>query len=301
MPFYVDLNDLTNGHAGTIVDPWSWFDLSNEYIVPGTIVYLKGEIDTDIDSPFMQEYVIFDSWGNDPWRIRVQAHFMLTISTLLRNGILSAQGSPFFMGFNFSYVVSPSDNISNNTIFISENDTMGFSVNVINGGNYAIKFYGSTFIGQTAFKTGSFSTGGSPVSPSFTDCIFSVSSAEITDIACLASHCAFSCVDPGGLLSSTDCQFNWTAPTWPAWNADKALWAEALLAAGISSGTGNPEPGTPPYTGYETDPWGNARDGIGALYMPPVIPPTPISPRLKFYGAGTRSVVNGAIFDSPYL
>ncbi|MBF0554536.1 MAG: immunoglobulin domain-containing protein [Nitrospirae bacterium] len=74
-------------------------------------------------------------------------------------------------------------------------------------------------------------------------------------------------------LNDTNTQYSWSAPSYPAWNAVQSAFSNGLLSVGILSGTGNPEPGNPPYTGYETGLWGSARVGIGAMDFPSAVPP----------------------------
>lgn len=65
-------------------------------------------------------------------------------------------------------------------------------------------------------------------------------------------------------VNDTDCQFSWSAPSWPSWDSVKKLWKKDLLLIGVNS---PPSPGNPPYTGYETDLWGNERNDIAACYQ----------------------------------
>lgn len=69
--------------------------------------------------------------------------------------------------------------------------------------------------------------------------------------------------DWSGISSIVDCQFNWTPPSWPTWDASQSSWSSSI-ASGIDT---PPQPGNAPYTGYETGLFGNPRSGIGAFYF----------------------------------
>jgi hypothetical protein len=68
----------------------------------------------------------------------------------------------------------------------------------------------------------------------------------------------------------SDNQFSWVPPIWPAWDADRSLFATSLLSAGILT---PPEPGNPPYTDYATGLWNTVRTGIGGEDFPEPPPP----------------------------
>ena len=73
--YYVDLDDLTTGNAGTTIDPWSLEDYvtSKSGFLEGDEIYLRGAIsgiDSDAVNPPEEEAIIFDKWGDDPWRIQ---------------------------------------------------------------------------------------------------------------------------------------------------------------------------------------------------------------------------------------
>ena len=65
------------------------------------------------------------------------------------------------------------------------------------------------------------------------------------------------------IIINSGFQTNWTAPSWPVWNAVKTLWS-STITTGLNS---PPQPGTLPYTDYEQGLWGSIRQGIGAFYF----------------------------------
>jgi hypothetical protein len=71
------------------------------------------------------------------------------------------------------------------------------------------------------------------------------------------------------IIADIECEYGHASPTWPSYSDPWYMWSKAFL--GMSFAT-PPEPGTPPYTDYTTDPWNNARTGIGAYntYIPAV-------------------------------
>lgn len=64
-------------------------------------------------------------------------------------------------------------------------------------------------------------------------------------------------------ITITNCQFDWSPPTWPVWTATKSAWS-ASIAVGINT---PPQPGNSPYINYADDLFGNLRQGIGAFYF----------------------------------
>jgi hypothetical protein len=106
---------------------------------------------------------------------------------------------------------------------------------------------------------------------SFTDCIIDGYIATAVEGLITGSfttnRCAFTTgSDPNTLYGThTLYQYNWTAPLWPAWDASKTSFNMNVLTYGI---TAPPQPGNEPYTGYQTDMFGDRRTGIGAGFMP---------------------------------
>jgi hypothetical protein len=133
--------------------------------------------------------------------------------------------------------------------------------------NAASVFKGCTLIGESA---GTFNV----VNVSLYDCVVVTTFSYTTYTgSCYAYNCVSnraSNITFAGFAGLTYCQYNWTPPTWPAWNDAKALYYKsALNYSSINSGVGQPRPGngTPLYTGYNSDLFGNTRDDIGAYSM----------------------------------
>jgi len=78
------------------------------------------------------------------------------------------------------------------------------------------------------------------------------------------TNCAFTSSDVWTSATKTNCQFNWTAPTWPSYNSNKEAFSASVLSAGINT---PPEPGNSPYTGYNQGLFGTARKGIGGFHF----------------------------------
>lgn len=79
--------------------------------------------------------------------------------------------------------------------------------------------------------------------------------SAVTTAFTLPSYC--------NIIINSGFQTNWVAPSWPAWNAEKASWVSSI-ATGLNT---PPQPGTIPYTDYENGLWGSLRQGIGAFYF----------------------------------
>jgi len=263
--YYLDLAQTGSGHAGTELDPWSWADASAGSYSSGDIVLIRGSA-TVANANFPLGYgniVTLDKWGDDPWRIRVTDDFRFYSQYIVKNGIIS-------IAYDSSITLSgPLNNMN-----IIHESLIDANINVYDAS------YGLT----TVFKGCSIKAGKlTAVSTAIASAIDSIIAAADTTRAgdtdvFIITNCATTSTDPGAWLTKTNCQFGWTAPTWPAWDASKASWASDILNVGITT---PPEPGNPPYTDYATDPWGATRTGIGALSFPsgiaPAITTQPIS------------------------
>jgi hypothetical protein len=299
--YYVDLSVATSGHGGNSGDPWGSVDLLATSLLDGDNLLVKGIKDIGVVSApsCFTAQVHWDKWvgvwGSDPWRLRVDAGGTeIDFYTSFHNGILSVHnmGSAYPDGWRWFGPISQ-DQV--NMVFISE-DIFSDAHPAIYFGSYDLthNIKGCTFIVPgSGLYAGLYVDGGA----GWIDCVIDTHLFNPDIASCgtiTTANCAFSCPQSGE-VTPTSCQFNWTPPTWPAWNATKELWAESINAAGILSGTGHPEPGNgyPTYAGYSTDPWGNARDGIGALYMG--FTPPPIT-SLSYFDSS--SVVTGAFATS---
>ncbi len=237
--FYLDLEKVGSG-VGTEGDPYSYADyLGLLPIGVPTEFGVRGVISTT-SSPNndVSAIVTWDKWGTDPWRMEYNGAVFLENNNY-KNGILYLTGS--HMGIRFP--------------------------NGSNTFNMLIKCYDDDILhdGGTAkgcsFQADSVQMIGDVIS---TDCIFDSpafligkSGSSVTD------NCTFLNASPAG--TNNNAQVGWAGSVWPAYDAAKESFDTAVLSAGTTT---PPQPGNPPYTGYETGPWGNARTGIGGFYFP---------------------------------
>ena len=124
-------------------------------------------------------------------------------------------------------------------------------------GNSAV-FKGCTILSDNGF--GKNVTG----SATIVDCVLKCGLDDSFDTA-NSSNCVYvvDTIPPGGI--HTNAQLSWSAADQPNIDDPQANFAASILAVGINA---PPEPGTPPYTGYNTGLWGTPRTGIGAMDFP---------------------------------
>jgi hypothetical protein len=283
--YYVNLEAGGSGHSGSYTDPWTWDELKNYLDAETAAVddfYVYGQLDTTFYNfgPFGGT---FDKWDGinpgptpnaDPWRLRMDCQ--ATAASI------GAVGTTYVM--------------KNAIICVYNTDSNGLTV----GGVANIDFWSTILINETTGDINSFKFDGAGISwaifgstiiakskiwlqgkatPVFqmVDSILSTTQyvfGPVTDNLPFA-NCVSSCPDPG-LILVTDCQFNWTPPVWPAWNALASSWADAIISNGDSI-TSPPEPGQiRPF--YNKDPWGNPRYRIGATYQLDVTTTTTVEP-----------------------
>jgi hypothetical protein len=269
--YYYDAAQTGNGHAGTDVDAWSGEDLVNSSnpATTGDTIFLRGMGSITLPAcasfPAFTTGVIFDKWGSDPWRLRINrdGDSYNSWDIIPRNGIISF--------YNASGAVGPAIGRSGqrgyNAIYINEDSPE--SSFAIHSNAAHTELDGVILIGSATGKLYFFCATVDPIV--LKDSVFDIGGGIFQYIPGSApgetvNNCAFRFSDPSDAnFVNTNCQFGWTTPSWPAWNAAKEDWAAAILASGINT---PPQPGNSPYTGYETDPWGNSRTGIGAFYTP---------------------------------
>jgi len=88
------------------------------------------------------------------------------------------------------------------------------------------------------------------------------------------NRCAIDCASyTSSNTTYTDCQQDWTAPAFPAWNEEETSeFSSAVLLADVTT---PPRPGNAPYTGYETGLFDEQeRSDIGACFFEAPIPTT---------------------------
>jgi len=269
---YVDLSSQVTG-TGTSNDPFNFIDLYYEVVGPSTryywissvyngdTFYIKGGVDftsgDDLRAIGQASDVQLKSWdtAQDPVN-GVDAPWVLTASggrMSLGGAVLIEKG---FLGVNTFLQHSTDTTYITSTLKTDHTD-------VLDGYIEGAVMYGCTIIGALDF-----------VSDSATyvmqdTLVGNDSTSDYDSITVNAARCAFTNdTQPTSLGTYTECQFGLAEPSFPVLDASKESWKSSVVGIDITS---PPQPGTLPYTGYDTDPWGNPRCGIGALYYQPYI------------------------------
>lgn len=275
--YYNDLASAGTGHAGTSGDPFSAPDffshVNGATVNPGDVYKLKGEY-TDSGNFYyispLVDNLTFEPWDAvtfGPWRINFssasQDVYILTAGQnhVMKGGILFVSASADDMnvgnaGVEFDTMVfdAPDDfrlngntagtctfrGCSTNGRFRPETQSSALTYNFIN----------------CTINAPSILTGDQPGGLNFTNCVLTLT---------LATWQGFT------NFSQSNCQFEWSAPAWPAWDDPQASWNSDTLAASVTT---PPQPGVTPYTNHETGLWGNARTGIGSFYFPLIVLPS---------------------------
>jgi len=219
---------------GSELSPWS-----GPQVVAGVIgslsvctVYIKGSLNNPTASVIGiggDPGVRFTNWLNEPYRIKNLGN--LAFGGNIENAIIKSE----------SYVLCFDGTVFESCIIITPSSEFG---------DVTIK--GSTIISPT------FKIQGSRIAI-IIDSVVDYTVFVPTPGWGQADNCAFTSVWPYGGANN---QNNWTPPVWPAWDAPESSWRATNLHAGINT---PPQPGTPPYTGYATDAWGNERIEIGGF------------------------------------
>lgn len=288
--YYFDANATGPSYLGTTDDPWGPTQLMSES-APSDVnfVLLRGIATIDFDATknyslfnggVYPQSPVFEKWGSDPWRIK----FVLTnvttpitpfIKISFRNGYLFLSGfGPSNSYFQLGYSADYGSYID--MTFIDDSSSICSFASYYTGGAFPTDLAGCTVVSNGIMRVGN-NTGAC----AYVDCKIQVAGFNVIGTAGI-TKCAVTCLNPLNIIFSvSDCQFNWVPPTWPAWDADKTLWAINLLAGPDGIDT-PPEPGSAPdykwgpgYFYWNTDAWGNARTGIGADYMIPTPTTTP--------------------------
>ncbi len=236
--YYCDGLQAGTGHAGTELDPWSTADFISwvsSHVSIGDTVKAKNTLTISSNAVNTSNFFTLDNWDGIPWRINLTGAAGTLTGFTIKNGIVTKTGG-FILGINAPEIID--------CIVLRGSGSLGLTTSI------GIK--GSII--QNATSIGFQGT--------IIDSVFD--STNIAANTSVCNNCVFSTA-PVGTPTLNNCQTGWTPPTWPAWDDPKEDWDNELLAVGINI---PPQPGNPPYTGYETDPWGNARTGIGAFYFP---------------------------------
>jgi hypothetical protein len=266
--YYLDLNVSASSDDGiTNSTPMNLSDFIAMSKVSGDIFYVKGSreevilsnytVYTDYNNP-----VTWKQWLglNEPWRFYIHGSAS-DLNTYL-NGIKLEGG---ILKITLS---APSSKIYLNSSIIN------CIVDVFPGGSSTVlSLEGSDkLIKGSIFKhTGSGTGGLTTQSIEFEDCIvllYHISSPGAMNVT--FTNCAFN-LNNGGIfftVTSADSHLLTSFPTIPDWDADESDWSYYSLFSEIPT---PPQPGNSPYTGYETDLWGNQRLGIGNGFFGTII------------------------------
>lgn len=272
--YYVNLDLPGSGGDGSISDPYHASDL--RYIWDGNTLYIKGMYDAPFNVAFSSCTVL--PWGTEPYRL---SSIRLNFSSSNISGGIFRSTSQEYLLINASTVTNcyliPFDGLSNS-------DCVYFL--------YTSTMKGCTVAGRVQATQ---PCGGNSI---LIDNVFAgyiLGGGMYADI----TNCCFvsASIPSGG--SRTNCQVDWSAPTMPAWDAQQSAFRTSSLYANITT---PPQPGETPYTGYETDLWGNIRTGIGTGFMDTTTPPVWVSnPTIVSFNQTTARVTstidkNGTIY-----
>jgi hypothetical protein len=277
--YYADIDDSynTDGHLGTTGDPFSFNDLQghsntnpsgNTYNIKGITLQNPGDANLNINL----NDNIWQGWDlttNGPWRVGYVSADPSDNNSIVIPGINGIIKDAIIYNSNSAASNSNIDRIHHavNSIFITSSGYLNLDYSPLEPAS----FYGCTFYGGVRDSGGG--------NPTFTDCLISAISQDGSPW--VFNNCALVDGDLGYVYNN--CQLNWTMPLAPVWNGPRSDFDNDILAAGVLSGPGNPEPGAgyPLYTDYPTGLWGTPRLGIGAVDFassPTTSAPTTSSP-----------------------
>ena len=252
--YYVNLSEVTNGHAGNIGDPYSFTDWQGMMtsVSESSTFYMKGTYDgTDpvwlYYSTYTFDFVAWDIAVNGPWKINTTGQIQLWF-TNVNGAIIRRYGSQTY---------DLGKGILRNSYFINDTEAIASS------GNSLIE-------GCIIYTIGIFNVQYSICT--INDCmVYAAGGNNGMGNTINVYNSAFNSGTFTGFNFISGCQTDWVPPAMPAWDAAQSAFLYSTLSADIDS---PPQPGigSPTYTGYETDLWGNPRKGIGTGYMPAVPP-----------------------------
>lgn len=245
--YYVnlDLGKNSSGHAGTELDPFSVTDYYNETNTDD-VFYFSGSFEESTDNFGVRDRVTILPWHiNQPWRLRVSNgnRFIATYFSLISGGIIQLDTA--------YYPIGPGV-ISNCFLHLnSSSDWWSFD---------------SVLKGCYVYRSGDSTPHGVAFQSEVTDCVVATVNCPLaTNMNPTWTNCAFD-KDKGfgaGTPNFVNCIKNWIPPNPPpAWNAPRSAFDVSTLIGTLPT---PPQPGNPPYTGYESFLWGT-RTGIGTGY-----------------------------------
>lgn len=265
--YYIDLNlgSTVDSGTGTETDPfsvkkfrtWNHDDLINV----DDVCFFRGTCEIT-DTDFGVKRGILKAWDKDlygPWRIKSNAR-NYGYGIFFQDGVSSVSDGIFCcIG---DYVMSISIEAQNvyNCAFLNYSQTQNNGIRIW-ARDQQVNIYGCIFdsnyfetrldnrtniyIKDSSIKTTSFTRSGS---------------SYITYANCAIQN---GNLIPESYTTFVQTQLDWVPPDMPAWNAAKELFDVSMIYADVDT---PPQPGEPPYTGYETFLWGSARTGIGTGY-----------------------------------
>jgi len=236
--FYVDAALSGTGHAGTDVDPFSIAEMVTSFNATSNNIYqIKNSSATlTLNLTNVNAGHVLTNWiSNQPWRIHTN-YVNLPAGSTVQNGIIKTESDSNFAGNIY------------NCYFEASVGWSHFKAAIVKGCILRTDTYFWDYVSGAPTQIFDSILIGTPGGGSGT--------CQITNSACTTSTTTAFAV-------RNNCQFGWTAPTMPAWNAAMASFDYPTLTAGINT---PPQPGNPPYTGYEKELFGNTRPGIGTGY-----------------------------------
>jgi hypothetical protein len=262
---YVDLARAGTGYAGTALDPYSqadWFAVGSvtyDYFVKGTGPDLANGSALNLGP---SSTVV--PWIASPWRIHclgtlnIRKPNVAAGDCTLNGGIIAADTEIITLNeinLSFCFIKTP----------ILYLDQTKANVSLAYLGNHFVltklELHHLTLLALDCILDTTIISQDSAGGPFGGD-----SAITIDYCAYTLSNAAILAPPPGNdpvhtiTMNVAHNEESWVPPTWPAWNANAALFAYPLLAPLVLT---PPQPGNPPYNTYAVDPWGNARTGIG--------------------------------------
>jgi len=255
MDKYVNHSSVGTGHIGSLADPYSFADFITALSEPDIDFYMWGTVDADmsVTLPANHNYRSYLPSINGPWRIKTTG---LTIygnaeSKELSGGVISVDG--------FAYIYSRTcinmAILATNQMYLLGGHLNCFgsllhSISDILYGDSSNETYNHTDCILIAKSMQNYYS--APEAANFTNCAFNLIEGSDGDTIRVSNR------------TLTACQVGWSTYTIPAWDAAQDDWNTENIYTGLLE---PPQPGNPPYTGYETDLWGNSRTGIGTGSM----------------------------------
>lgn len=294
--YYVFLGSDGSGHAGTVGDPFSSTDfnthINSSTPQDGDVYKMKGQDATylgigtvNIVPGGSNKTISLEPWDPiafGPWRIQLPNSDDLFIGSVTNNigvnikgGIIAGDGGLIDVEINNvpqcnSMVFTGFDDLE----FRNDSSTSSIDMTFNGCGIYP----GSLYFGTSSESSKE------NVDIVFNDCITNFSyvaintdpdttaTATLNNCATNLSQADWSNGGGAGLewnfIDGTNNQYSWSAVSSPSWDATQTAWNANTLSTGITT---PPQPGTPPYTGYDIGLFGNSRDGIGACNFPGLI------------------------------